>query len=345
MTIQRPVHLVGSVPLADAETVFREVGAHLGTVAKRYPDGETGVRLGWLRWQRPSFDNNPAFEIDPAATNIDKYKDNLDRRNYRIKPGTDPKTIEYQSLGYASEAAKSYAVFAKLKKAGAVPASARFQVSLPTALAIVSGFVVVADRASAEPAMERTLARELAEIGKTIPANELTVQWDVCLELLGYDGGPKLHLEDILPESIERIARQIAMVPAGAEVGIHLCYGDPGHKHVVEPKDSTSMVTFANAIVEKSPRPIAYIHMPILRGWDEDKYFAPLKGLKVPTGTEIFLGLVHMTDGMAGAKKRLALAQKFVKNFGVATECGLGRREPSTIAPLLDLHREISTVA
>jgi len=142
MAIQHPVHLVGSVPLADSETVFREVGAHLGTVAKRYPDGETGVRLGWLRWQRPSFDNNPAFEIDPAATNIDKYKDNLDRRNYRIKAGTDPKTIEYQLLGYAAEAAKSYAVFAKLKKADAVSASARFQVSLPTALAIVSGFVV-----------------------------------------------------------------------------------------------------------------------------------------------------------------------------------------------------------
>jgi hypothetical protein len=71
MAIQHPIHLVGSVPLADAETVFREVGAHLGTVAKRYP-GETGVRLGWLRWQRPSFDNNPAFEIDPAATNVDK---------------------------------------------------------------------------------------------------------------------------------------------------------------------------------------------------------------------------------------------------------------------------------
>ena len=235
MTIQHPVHLVGSVPLADAETVFRKIGVHLGAAAKRYPDGETGVRLGWLRWQRPSFDNNPAFEIDPAATNIDKYKDNYDRRNYRLRPGIDPKTIEYQSLGYAAEATRSYAVFAKLKKGGAVPASARFQISLPTALAIVSGFVVVADRAAAEPAMERALARELAEIDKAIPASELTVQWNVCLELVGYDGGPKLHLKDILTESMERLARQIAMGPAGAEVGIHLCYGDPGHKHVVEP--------------------------------------------------------------------------------------------------------------
>jgi len=345
MTIRHPVHLVGSIPLADAESVFREVGEHLGPVAKRYPDGETGVRLGWLRWQRPSFDNNPAFEIDPAATNIDKYKDNLDRRNYRLKPGTDPKTIEYQSLGYAAEAAKSYAAFAKLKKAGSVPASARFQVSLPTALAIVSGFVVIADRTAAEPAMERALARELTEIGKTIPASELTIQWDVCLELLGYDGGPALHLKDILPEAMERLARQIAMVPQRAEVGIHLCYGDPGHKHVVEPKDATSMVAFANAIAQGSPRPIAYIHMPILRGWDAENYCAPLKGLKMPAGTEIYLGLVHMTDGMAGAKKRLALAQKFVEDFGVATECGLGRREPSTIGPLLDLHREISAMA
>jgi hypothetical protein len=27
-------------------------------------------------------------------------------------------------------------------------------------------------------------------------------------------------------------------VPAEVELGLHLCYGDPGHKHVVEPKDT-----------------------------------------------------------------------------------------------------------
>jgi len=36
------VHLIGSVPLADTEAVFRAVTAELGPWLKRIPDGETG---------------------------------------------------------------------------------------------------------------------------------------------------------------------------------------------------------------------------------------------------------------------------------------------------------------
>ena len=52
--------------------------------------------------------------------------------------------------------------------------------------------------------------------------------------------------------------------------------------------------------------------------------------------------LVHMTDGVAGARLRLAQATKYVTDFGIATECGFGRQPPETIRPLLDLHREIA---
>ena len=37
-------HLVGSVPLSDAETVFRTVSASIGLHLKRITDGETGER-------------------------------------------------------------------------------------------------------------------------------------------------------------------------------------------------------------------------------------------------------------------------------------------------------------
>ena len=52
MTKSRPILLVGSVPLADAEVVFRMLASKLGIYAKRYPDGETGHRTNWIRWQR-----------------------------------------------------------------------------------------------------------------------------------------------------------------------------------------------------------------------------------------------------------------------------------------------------
>src|SRR5262249_28155709 len=49
----RNIHLVGSVPMADAEQVFREVSAALGSRVKRLPDGETGERSDWITWLEP----------------------------------------------------------------------------------------------------------------------------------------------------------------------------------------------------------------------------------------------------------------------------------------------------
>jgi len=71
-------------------------------------------------------------------------------------------------------------------------------------------------------------------------------------------------------------------------------------------------------------------------------YFAPLEGLKLDRGTELYLGLVHRTDGVSGTVRRMAAAKRTVSQFGVVTECGLGRRPPETIPALLDLHCEVA---
>jgi len=44
------VHFVGSIPLPDAETVFRTLAAATGPHLKRLPDGETGIRKTWIRF-------------------------------------------------------------------------------------------------------------------------------------------------------------------------------------------------------------------------------------------------------------------------------------------------------
>ena len=47
-TAHKPiVHFVGSIPLPDAETVFRTLAAATGSHLKRLPDGETGIRKTW----------------------------------------------------------------------------------------------------------------------------------------------------------------------------------------------------------------------------------------------------------------------------------------------------------
>jgi len=109
---------------------------------------------------------------------------------------------------------------------------------------------------------------------------------------------------------------------------------------VVEPTDMGDMVDYANRLAARLKRPITQIHMPVPRSRDDEAYFRPLSRLKLKPGTRLCLGLVHYTDGVAGTRKRMAAAEKYVREFSIATECGFGRRDPATLAELLRIHRE-----
>ena len=127
-------------------------------------------------------------------------------------------------------------------------------------------------------------------------------------------------------------------VPPDIELLYHLCYGDSNHRHVVEPTDMGDMVEFTNRVLERISRPVNLVHMPVPRDRADDAYFAPLTKLRLRPETELCLGLVHHTDGLDGAQRRLATARKFADRFAVGTECGFGRRNPGTIQELLRLH-------
>jgi len=86
----RNVHLVGSVPLADNETVFRATAETLGALIKRMPDGETGARGDWVQWLAHLVRDHPQFEL-PGGT-ID-YAARGTRAYYRVKPGIDPAQV------------------------------------------------------------------------------------------------------------------------------------------------------------------------------------------------------------------------------------------------------------
>jgi hypothetical protein len=266
------------------------------------------------------------------------YNDNIARPFFRVRDGVRPETIAFGPLGYADVAIESYRTFRKLKSEGVVPKDVRFQVSIPTVMALVTGFVMLDHRAAVEPALEAAMKRDVERLVREIPAADLAIQWDVCQEVLGRDGGMKLHIANVLDEAVARVVRQVGFVPAGIACGIHLCYGDPGHKHIIEPKDLTTCVDFANAISARAPRPIDFIHMPVPRDRSDDAYFAPLKNLKIPAATELVLGLVHHTGGVEGTRKRIAAAERHAARFTLATECGLGRRAADTIPALLDIH-------
>jgi hypothetical protein len=103
-----------------------------------------------------------------------------------------------------------------------------------------------------------------------------------------------------------------------------------------------AMVALANAIIAGAGRPVTYFHMPVPIDRDDEAYFAPLRGLRGADETEIYLGLVHLGDGVPGAQHRIAAARKFRDDFGIATECGLGRaKTPDTVKAIIRLYTEI----
>jgi hypothetical protein len=67
--------------------------------------------------------------------------------------------------------------------------------------------------------------------------------------------------------------------------------------------------------------------------------------LDLRPGTRVFLGLVHLTDGIEGVKKRIASAETYLGDFGLAASCGLGRRRPADIPAILSLHREAAEIS
>jgi hypothetical protein len=337
-----PIHFVGSIPLADAESVFRTLAVAVGDRAKRWPDGETGDRTNWIRWQQKTFETHPDFQLRVSDISEKWSNDSIERPLYVFRDGADPASVRIGTMGYAAEAIASYETFAALQAGGVIPGNVRFQVSIPTAVALTNGFIDLPARVSAEPVIEDALRREVAEIADSIPHDRLAIQWDVCHEVIGADGGWPLHYDNIIPASVERVARHLGFISAGVEAGIHLCYGDPGHRHIVEPADLGTCVAFANGIAAARARPVDFIHMPVPRGRADDAYFAPLDALDLPAETELYLGLVHFTDGIDGTGARLAAAESHIAQFGIATECGFGRRDPETIPALLGIHADIA---
>jgi hypothetical protein len=339
----RPILFVGSIPLSDADAVFRALAASVGDAAKRYPDGETGARTQFIRWQKATFENHPDFELAAANADYTHGNDAIPRPFFALRAGAEPADVTIDSLGYAAVATDSYASFARLKEAGAIPAGVRFQVSLPTPVALVNGFVEASQRDDVEPLVEAAMAREVAAICAAVPHDRLTLQWDVAHEIIAADGGFPMHYGDgdhdaMVAMSVERLCRYLGWIPADVEAGVHLCYGDPGHKHVIEPEDLATCVAFTNGIVEGTPRPLDFIHMPVPRDRDDDAYFAPLDALALPPETELYLGLIHLTGGVEGTQRRIAAAEAHARDFGIATECGFGRRDPATVDALLDVH-------
>ncbi|MEU7768143.1 hypothetical protein AB0B25_23910 [Nocardia sp. NPDC049190] len=312
----------------------------MGAELKRIPDGETGVRDNWVVWQLPKIQAHPDLETVPPPS--PEYGPS---ERVQPKPGVDAASIDFGPLGYADAALESWQVFQQLRAEGTIPAHTRFQVSLPTPIAVVGAFVA-GPQGELERRYEAQLLSELAVILDGVPAEDLAVQWDTAVEFAIFEGVfPSWFGADYptqLEEVGERLVRLGAAVPESVELGYHLCYGDFGHRHFVEPADTGRLAAVANRIVTGLGRRVDWVHMPVPRSRTDADYFKPLADLDLPADTDLYLGLVHATDGRDGGLRRIEAARTAIAEFGIATECGMGRRPAEQIPGLFDLHAELA---
>ena len=139
--------------------------------------------------------------------------------------------------------------------------------------------------------------------------------------------------------------RCIEQVPADVPVGLHLCYGDYGHEHFKQPDSLRMQVDLVNALKAAAARPVDFLSFTVPQARDDAEYFAPLNDLQAGPETELYFALVpshpgDQPEGTTAAQKENIDAALGSQDWGICTECGMGRVAADDVPALLDLHRE-----
>ena len=342
-------HFNGSVNLADAESVMREIASRVPAGVRRIPDGETGDRGNWIFFQMQRFMQMPT--LVPAGPIGAEDGDYEALPQLRLADGVEPDQVEWPNIGYADAYLASYRTFSALREEGMIPAGVRFQVEYPTPLASIGGYIVPEQQQALLGSYEQAMFADLDRLLAALPPGEVAVQWDVAVEFGVLEESFAPGGAQAFDAIIAGLVRCVDAVPAEVPVGLHLCYGDYGHQHFKQPESLSLQVRVLNAVTAAAGRPVSFVSFTVPQYQREESYFAPLAGLAAGPGTELNFALVpyHPADqapGTTGDQVRLidaalAASPDGSRAWGICTECGMGRAGREEIPGLLDLHRDI----
>lgn len=348
-----PVLLTGSVPRRPASEVFAIAGRYLGHALRRVPDGEQN---GWTVAAWATFAENPVLEPGRLVPMTDAGSPFHDMRAqyYRLRDGRRAEELRLEPFGVAATALDSYRQLQEHTQHGRFRPGIRFQVTIPSPATIGGPLELPHDVVL--PAVEAAMLAEVREVARSIPAQELAIQFDLAAELELEEARRRpdafdAPFCDVINETwgawtAETLAASVARVadavPAEAELGFHLC----GLWHI-DPRGGQDMRVhrdFANLLAERVHRPISYVHVASIPEHGAADY-AVLSELRLSPDTELYLGLIHRGDGVAGARRRIEAARTVRDGFGVAHFCGLGPMfgvTPDRLDEVLELHREVA---
>jgi hypothetical protein len=357
------VLLVGSIARLDddwtVEDVLRRSAAALGTHVSMLPDGELGDRSQWITYiARHVYHGHPDLETRSRHSYDDWIPKGYDDQwRFGVRAGVEE--IRFDRIGYADEAKRSYEVFTRLRDEGVIPEGVRFLVAYPLTESAVRAFVnEPRDYEILWRAYNDAVRRELEDLGRSIPPEDLAIQWDLAretamIEHVGFnfdDAGLQTVPRDPMERYLQALSELSPSVPEGAWLGLHVCYGSLQHEeggspdgaHYTPIRDLGTGVEMLNRGVVACGRRVDFVHMPVQLADQRDGHYAPLDDLDVGDA-RVYLGLIDVSDGLEGALARIALARPHLADFGVATPCGWGRRPASQrVEDLLALDAEVA---
>ncbi len=343
------VHFNGSVNLADAESVMREIVLRVPAGVRRIPDGETGDRGNWIFFQMQKFLQSPALVLVQGLDAVPGDYEQMPQ--LRLADGVDAADMSWPDPGYADAYRESYETFARLRGEGVIPVGVRFQVEYPTPLASISAYIVAEQQQGLLSSYEAAMFADLDRLLGEIPHGDVAVQWDVAVEFGILEGSFGPIDSEAFDGIIAALARCVDRVPADIPVGLHLCYGDYGHQHFKQPESLALQVNVLDAVTAVAQRTVSFVSFTVPQYQRDEAYFAPLAGLDTDLDTELNFALVpyHAAEQPPGTTDdqvrlidaALAGSPGGARAWGVSTECGMGRAGRDEIPGLLDLHREI----
>lgn len=336
-------YLTGSINVPSVDDAFELVGTNLQPGVTRVPDGEPGDRANWVLTQADHFLKNPTLSV-------------VDGRARTIADNA----VSFPTVDYHTTAAESYDRFLRARESGVLAPDSRFLVSIPTPFNAVNSFVDLDSQVQVAYAYEQQLEHSVAAVQKLISPADLAIQFDLPTELATVEGwfpNPYPDHEAIYAAT----ARLAGWISDDTELTFHLCYGDSkfgaspfmgdppdaeaaarGGRHIV-PRDASAIVEVANGLSRHVDRRIDAFQAATVTAWDKRAHWRPLAGLALEPETEFYLGLLHADDGVSGARSRATLAAEFLPQFGLSTECGLGRHSHEQLRAVLTAWHEIST--
>jgi len=321
--------LVGSLPPDSTEGALRSAAGFFGDLVFALPDGETGPRAGWVSYERERLVRPNEGVVTVAET---ESPTGLPRHAYEtpvfgIKPGVTE--VRFDSWPRIDDAIASYGVFSALRAEGVIPPGLRFQVGLPFPSSAMNGFKAdfARDYPVASVAFEDLVAREVARLTAAIPPSDLAIQWDMAYETQDIEGVLAWTSEGAWERFAGPVTRLTRLIPDEVLVGYHLCYGTFPEWPMYEARDMGLMVRMANFAVASSGRRVDWLHLtgPRYLRSEDRSYFRPLVDLE-PGDARVYLGIVLPIDGVAGLRRRMATASRYLPDFGVAMYCGFGRQ-------------------